>query len=192
MGRRIEFRTGAIFAGALALLILPLSLFLSFLVAGAIHEFCHYLALRWAGVNIYKISIGPFGASMEAESMDPGREVLSALAGPVGSYLLVLGYRMFPMIALCAFIQGCFNMLPLYPLDGGRILKGILDILKIPRREQICTVIGYLTALSIWGACLYGFLIWNLGYGVLFLGAVPFLRVFPRKTPCKEGFFGVQ
>lgn len=194
MGRRcrVEVRTGAILAGALTVLILPLSLLLSFVIAGAVHEYCHWLALRWRRVRIYKISIGPFGASMETEPMDPGREVLCALAGPMGSFLLGAGYRLFPEIALCALLQGTFNLLPVYPMDGGRILRGMLEIFKIPRSECVCAVLHWLTILAICVLCFYGFLAWNLGYGVLLFGLAVVLRTFPRKTPCKEAFFGVQ
>ena len=189
---RIEVRTGAILVGALALLILPLSLLSSFVIAGAFHECCHWLALRWTGIRVYQITIGPFGAMMETEPMDPGREVLCALAGPLGSFLLVLAYRTLPGIALCALIQGAFNLLPVYPMDGGRVLKGTLEILKIPGRERICGGIQWFTALGISVLCFYGFLTWNLGFGVLILGVAVLLRAFPRKTPCKEAFFGVQ
>ena len=189
---RIEIRTGAIFAGALALLVLPLSFFLSFVIAGSIHEFAHWLVLRWTGVKVYKICVGPFGATMETEPMGPGREVLCALAGPVGSFLLVFGYRVLPEIALCALFQGCFNLLPLYPMDGGRVFRCLLEIMRIPRRDAICGVVELTTALVICAVCWYGFWKWNLGCGVLFWGAVLVLRTFPRKTPCKEAFFGVQ
>ena len=194
MGKRsrIEVRTGAILVGALALLILPLSLLLSFVIAGAFHECCHWLALRWTGIRAYRITIGPFGAMMETEPMDPGREVLCALAGPLGSILLVFGYRILPGLALCALIQGAFNLLPIYPMDGGRILRGILEFLKIPGRERICRGIQWLTALGIFALCFYGYFIWNLGFGVLFFGLAVACRAIPRKTPCKEGFFGVQ
>lgn len=188
----IEIRTGAIFAGALALVMLPLSLFMSFLMAGFFHEFCHYLALRLADVKIYKISIGPFGASMETEPMEPGREVLCAIAGPVGSFLLILFYPLVPRIAVCALVQGSFNFLPIYPLDGGRAVKGTLEILKIPGRKYIYSAIQLLTVILICMICLYGFFKWNLGCGVLFLGALLALRTFPRKTPCKEARFRVQ
>ena len=194
MGQKIkvEIQTGAIFAVAVALLMLSLSFLISFLAAAAVHELCHYLALRLAGVKMYRISIGPSGASMETEPMEPGREVLCAAAGPVGSFLLVAGYKFFPEMALCALIQGCFNLLPIHPLDGGRIVKGILELLKVPKGERIFVYIQLLTGGMVGVVCLYGFLRWNLGFGVLFLGAMMVLRALAIKTPCKEGLFGVQ
>ena len=180
------------FAAAAALLILPLSFFMSFIMAALVHEIFHFFVLWLTGVNVNRISVGPFGAVMETEAMDPGREVLCAMAGPVGSFLLVLFYRFLPGIALCAFIQGCFNLLPIYPLDGGRGIKGVLELMKLRKSSRILAVIQMGVGLTIGIACLYGFWKWDLGLGILILGGIVLLRTLPRKTPCKEGFFGVQ
>ena len=191
-GRRIEIQTGAIFAGAVALLILPLSFLMSFWIAALVHELCHYLLLRMTGLRIYKVSIGVFGASMETDVMDPGREVLCALAGPVGSFLLVACNRMIPVIALCALVQGCFNLLPVYPMDGGRVLKGVLELLKIPEGEKVLAFVQWITGAALCVICIYGYLRWKLGLGVLLFGMMVLLRTLPRKTPCKDRLFGVQ
>ena len=191
-GRRIEIQTGAIFAGAVALLILPLSFLVSFLIAAFVHELCHYLLLRLTGLRIYRITIGIFGASMETDVMDAGREVLCALAGPVGSFLLVTCYRLVPEIALCALVQGCFNLLPVYPMDGGRVLKGVLELLKIPEGEKVLAFVQWITGAALCAICIYGYLRWKLGLGVPFFGMMMLLRTLPRKTPCKDRPFGVQ
>lgn len=191
-GSRIELKTGAYFAMAAAVLILPLWLFLSFIIAGAFHEFCHYLALKGAGIRVFRIVIGPFGASMETEAMGQGRELLCALAGPLGSFMLVLLFRWVPGIALCGLIQGLFNMLPIYPMDGGRILNCLLELLKIPHRTRISEAVELMTALGILVLGLWGKWNWNLGWGGVIVGVVLLLRIFRRKTPCKESRFGVQ
>ena len=191
-GIRLEIQTGVILAAAAALLILPLSLLLAFLLAAFVHELCHYLMLCWNDVKTYKVSIGPFGATMETEPMEPGREVLCALAGPAGSFLLAACYGILPEIALCALVQGCFNLLPIYPMDGGRVLNGMLELMKIQERDKIMLFIQRFTGGVISFVCLYGFLRWKMGCGVLIFGIVVLLRTLLRKTPCKQGFFGVQ
>ena len=123
----------------------------------------------------------------------PKRDMaLCALAGPMGSFLLVVGYRIIPEIAICGLVQGCFNLLPVLPMDGGRTLAGMLELLKVPEVNGIMLAVRWMTGIIIGGACIYGFLMWNLGYGVLILGFVVVWRTLPRKTPCKEGSFGVQ
>ena len=68
---------------------------------------------------------------METSPMTPGREALCALAGPLGSFLLLLLARHFPEAAVCGIVQGGYNLIPIYPLDGGRILRCLLP-------EKIC------------------------------------------------------
>ena len=191
-GSRIELQTGAYLAMAAAVLILPLWFLISLVSAAVIHEICHYLALKLAGMEVFRITIGPFGASMETEDMDPGRELLCALAGPVGSLMLVLFYKWIPGIALCGLIQGIFNLLPLYPMDGGRILKCLLEICKIPHKNRILEVMEWTTAFGIMVLGLWLKWSWNLGWGGGMIGVILLLRIICRKIPCKESRFGVQ
>ena len=191
-GCRIKIETGVYFAIALALLVLPLFVFVSFLIAVTVHEMCHWMALHWTGVKIYGLSIGPFGAVIETEPIESGREVLCAAAGPLGSLILASLYSYIPVIGVIGLVQGCFNLLPLYPMDGGRMLKGILELLKIPGKEKIIFITQVLTMVWIIICTIYGFGVWNLGWGAMIFCGAMLLRTFPGKTPCKDGPFGVQ
>lgn len=191
-GSRVKLETGAYFAAAIALLILPLWFFLSLLIAASIHEFCHYMALEITGVKVFCVTAGPFGASMDTEAMSPGRELVCALAGPVGSLMLMPFFRWMPGIAMCGFIQGVFNLLPIYPMDGGRILKCLLEIMKIPHKERICRIIEWITVIGILVLGFLGKRTWNIGWGGVVIGAVLLLRITRRNTSCKESLFGVQ
>ena len=191
-GSRIELKAGAYLSVAVAVLILPLWFFLSLIIAAAIHEFCHYLALRISNIRVFRITIGPFGASLETESMDPGRELLCAMAGPLGSLMLVPFYRLMPGIAFWGLIQGLFNLLPIYPMDGGRILKCLLELLRIPRRGEICKILEWMTIFGIFALGFWGKWNWNLGWGGVLVGMILFLRLIRRKIPCKECRFRVQ
>ena len=135
MGICLEAGT-CIFA-ALLLLTLPLPWLLSAILAASIHEFCHILALLLTKTKIYGLRIGPFGAKIETEPMSRTAELLCAAAGPAGSLCLLVLIRIFPRLALCGAVQGLFNLLPLHPMDGGRILRCGLDLLlrKTPCKE---------------------------------------------------------
>ena len=191
-GSRIELRAGAYLAVAAAVLILPLWFYISLIIAAIFHEFCHYLALNVANVGVCRIAVGPFGASMETEAMGPGRELLCAMAGPLGSLMLVPIFRWMPGIALCGLIQGVFNLLPIYPMDGGRILRCLLELLRIPRKDEICNTVEWMTVLGICALGFWGKWNWNLGWGGVLIGAILLLRIIRRKIPCKESRFGVQ
>lgn len=118
---------------ALTLLVLPLPWVAAAVLAAAVHELCHYLAIAALGGQVGRIAVGSGGAAMELGCLSPVRELLAAVAGPVGSLSLMLMGRFFPRLALCGLVQGLFNLLPIYPLDGGRILRRALE-LALPDR----------------------------------------------------------
>lgn len=130
MLRRIDFTAGFCILWAFLLLVLPLRLILASMTAAVFHELCHFLALRIMGGQVYGVTIGAGGMVMDTAIMTPQAEAVCALAGPAGSFLLVLLCRRLPLLSLCALIQGCFNLLPIYPLDGGRTVRAGWAVLK--------------------------------------------------------------
>lgn len=168
--------------GAALLLILPLNWLLSALIAAVFHELCHWAAVRVCGGRIHRLYIGIGGAVMDAPAMEAGAAVLCAAAGPVGSLSLLLFARFFPGIALCGAVQGIFNLLPLYPLDGGRILR-ILASKKTCEYVRIVTVVLLLTGWILVGVYL------KLG---IITALIPAAAAKGIKYPCKEGKEGVQ
>lgn len=118
-----------------------LGLFLSIIL----HELSHSLVGRQYGVSISGITLFIFGgvAEMQEDSPSPKAEFLMAIAGPLMSiglgilfYFLykVSTYAKWPIplngvisyLSLINFVVGIFNLLPGFPLDGGRVLRSIL------------------------------------------------------------------
>jgi len=112
-------------------------------VSVLVHELSHSYVAKKNGLPIGRITLFFFGgvSEMTQEPQDPGLEVRMAAAGPLMSFLIAgvlgavwylanlaaapiavtatLGYG-----ALINAILGIFNLLPAFPLDGGRVLRG--------------------------------------------------------------------
>lgn len=140
MEQRLRIEAGACILLAALLLVLPLNWLIAAAMAAVFHELCHYAAARMMGIRIIGFTVGANGCLLSTEPMGMRQEVLCAAAGPVGSLFMVLLIRWFPRLAICAAIQGLYNLLPIYPLDGGRILRCALSLLiRDDSVERICS-----------------------------------------------------
>ena len=113
---------------ALLLLVIPARLLFAAVVSAAVHELFHIAALRLMRIQIISIHIGVRGARIKTVPMSNKQELICSAAGPVGGLLLLSMYRWIPIIALIGAIQSLYNLLPLYPTDGGRVLACSLKL----------------------------------------------------------------
>ncbi len=120
-------------AGALAAILLFISV--------AFHELAHSLiALRY-GLPIVSITLYIFGgvSQMKEEPPDPGAEFRIAVAGPLSSFVLSflflllyfavtgeLARALFSYLAQLNLILGLFNLVPGFPMDGGRVVRAFI------------------------------------------------------------------
>ena len=146
---------------AMALLLLPLRWTVAWALAVAVHEGCHLLALRLCKAEIYQINLGFGGAAIHTQT-DGLRECFCAIAGPLGSLCLLLLGRWFPALAVCGFLQAAFNLLPVYPLDGGRIIRALQETYA-PRHPWLRKLPENATLVLLFGVGLYGSLRLSLG-----------------------------
>ena len=111
---------------ALLLLILPIQYIVCFLLAGLIHEMGHFVALKIMKVPIYQFCVTVSGAVIETGETTALQELLCSIAGPFAGMMTCMLGSIFPLLAVCAFVQTAYNLIPLYPLDGGRICQAFL------------------------------------------------------------------
>lgn len=123
---RLKFSAGFYLFCAVVLLMFPLKWIAAWITAMCLHEFFHYFALQLFGVRVRQVSIGYNGARMQTEPLSNIQETACALAGPIGGLILLIFVRRFPLLAICGFLQSAYNLLPIYPLDGGRALLSLL------------------------------------------------------------------
>ena len=178
--------------GALLFLVLPLNWIIAAICAASFHELYHVICIRLCGGRIFGFRIGVGGASIDTSLPGKKEEFLCAMAGPLGSLTLLFACHVFPRLAICAGIQGLFNLLPIYPLDGGRALRCVLDCVWPRKAEQIGKKTAVISLLAL--------LILAFGCSFLFsLGSLPMIAVLIlipktilRKSPCKRSQIGVQ
>lgn len=135
--RRLEIRPGFVALLCFLFYISPGAIFWPFLILSALHELGHLAVLTMFGVKVRYIRFGVLGTVMETEPMSQMHEAICALAGPVVNLFCFWALRpCLPGTALISLLLGCYNLLPVYPLDGGRALRALL-CLCLPLRAAI-------------------------------------------------------
>ncbi len=139
------------------------------MIFAIIHELGHLIAGMLLGMKAEKIEIKPFGVAIDFNikrkdyivkikkgNLLEVKKILVALAGPMTNVLIIFilaiptmfqinqEEKMLMIFSNITLIL--FNILPFYPLDGGRVLKGIIYILKGKQTaEKYIYYISYIT-----------------------------------------------
>lgn len=108
---------------ALSLFVFPIQWVFGWIIAAFVHELFHLLMMLILKVNVFSVSLRASGTIIESNSMTSFQELLCAIAGPLGGLTIMLLKVIFPPASVCAAVQTVYNLLPIYPLDGGRAVK---------------------------------------------------------------------
>lgn len=178
---------------ALSVLLAPLQWVLAMLLSAAFHELCHYLMIRICGGEVAGFRVGSGGARMEVRGLTPGKELICALAGPLGGLCLLFLARWIPRTAICAGCHSLFNLLPVYPLDGGRALRCVMGtLLSPPMAERVCGIIEKVCLGGIALLGIYGCFVLRLGSLPLLVSGLAVIRGIQGKIPCKPEIDSLQ
>lgn len=145
-----------------------------------LHEFGHILTARRFGIRTPDVTLLPIGgvASLERMPEKPQQEVLVALAGPAVNLViaavlvLVFGAQVIPSqissielsqpslldrVAFANVALLVFNLIPAFPMDGGRVLRAVLTVpLGYTRATQMAAGIGQVLAVVLGFLGLFG------------------------------------
>lgn len=131
-----------------------------YVVVVTLHEFGHYLMIKYYGYNIDSLVFSLNGAGLKGNNnFKIKHELIISLAGPIVNIALIIVtialWWMFPLSYLftkeflvCNIAVLCFNLLPIYPLDGGRIITALLVSKGINKNKILrfnkyfCIVLG--------------------------------------------------
>ncbi len=165
-------------------LILAVALFISILL----HELAHSLVARRQGAEVQSITLMALGGvSQMSSEVQPEHEAWMAVVGPLASlFIAAVSYGAFALpgmppeaaaallvIAWMNLALGVFNLLPAFPMDGGRVLRGLLaGRIGRSKATRIATNVGKAMAAAF---AIYGLLSFNvilvLIAGFVYLGA---------------------
>ncbi|MEI6101616.1 MAG: site-2 protease family protein, partial [Eubacteriales bacterium] len=112
----------------------------AFLLAICIHECAHMLTAKAVGLNVESLYVLPFGCAAEISgygTINTSREIITAAAGPAVNIMVACALTMLPKDYLDTYVMlfiwvnvtlAAVNLLPVLPLDGGRIMMAAIKI----------------------------------------------------------------
>lgn len=167
-------------------LLLPVSVAVSVFASVLIHEMAHAYIAQRKGYNVYGIEIGLFNGSAAIDSNIHERDSIPVTAaGPISNLILLMISGLFFLLIkdnssgsmIVDFLENfmyvnlflfLFNILPIYPMDGGRILKDYLLIKNRRIANKISNKVSLVfSSLLIIGSLMYGYLFTAL-FGLFF------------------------
>ena len=146
---------------------------LAFFACVVLHELGHSFTAMHFGIGVRRILLMPIGGMAEFEAIprQPSREFLITLAGPAVNFVIAavlwatVGFPengeytlttlgLAQLLLNANLVMGCFNLLPAFPMDGGRILRALLAS-RMPylRATRVAATIGKIVCV---GGIVYG------------------------------------
>lgn len=112
----------------------------------SIHELAHMFAGLILKLKPKALEIEPFGIEIVFESFENTEQnkIIIAIAGPIVNFLIAFIFSFIQIksqnvIINSNLILAIFNLLPIYPLDGGRILKSLIKMSTTKERAEDIT-----------------------------------------------------
>jgi len=172
-----------------------------------IHELAHCFVCIHYGIDVSEVKLFVFGGVAKYKGdieSNPKQEVFIAMAGPVSNCILIMItlfiVRIFN-IEMNEIVQffilsnstiSLFNLIPMLPLDGGRILRGFIGCYAgIKKATYIVVKLGYIICILLFGIGIYLALVYNIEY-VFFNMLAVYLFVSNEKEKNRVDFIFIK
>jgi len=178
--------------GTLVYWILGICTSILFFASLLVHELSHsYVSIK-KGIPVRSITLFIFGgvAHISKEAEKPSSDLLMAIAGPLSSVLLggifwgvaLLTSGVYEpvatMVGYLAWINlflACFNMIPGYPLDGGRVFRSIFWMItgNYKKATRVASIVGRIVGYAFIGGgafIIISYGVWITGISLAFIG----------------------
>ncbi len=145
-----------------------------------LHELAHCCACTYYNIGISEIKIFIFGGMVKFRKYieeNPKQEIIIALAGPISNLILIIitfliidkldikDNHTIQLFLTSNMVIGLFNLIPILPLDGGRVIRGIMGCyLGIKRATHIIIKSGYFICMLLFAVGIYTALVYNIKY----------------------------
>jgi Zn-dependent protease/CBS domain-containing protein len=173
------------------------------------HELAHAIVARRHGIGVHGIVLWLLGgvSKLDGEPVDPDVEVRIAGAGPATSLALAFGFFVLSRLAgtglLAAglgwlgWINGLlavFNLLPAFPLDGGRVLRAMLwrHYGDKARATSAAADVGRIFGFGFIAVGVVGFVGTSLGFSALWLAVIGWFLVATSRREAQASTLGTE
>lgn len=170
--------------------------FIVFTLTAVVHEIGHSLVAGSLGYELKRITLMPYGAVVRGEIKDMvyKDEVAISLAGPFVNLFVAIIFVCFwwlvpnsyPYTEICVLANltiATVNLLPFYPLDGGRVLLAIISCyVKRKTAIKVCKIIGLGGSAVLAALFIYSVVIGTANFSILFFASfIAFGNIFVNR-----------
>lgn len=146
-----KFKVGISFFAMMVVCIIlhKFLLLLNYLFALILHELAHIFVATRRGYKVKYINLSMFGLAVELDNELDDKDIFAInIAGPMFNLILCVlclacyyvypnSYQILTGFCICNLIISFFNLLPVYPLDGGKIFKSLFKTNKAYRSADL-------------------------------------------------------
>ena len=143
---KIEVNLNIILLVVLLIFLNKIDVYILFILFIMCHELAHMIMGMILGFKPKTLTLNPFGVSIEFYNYDENnkknrwKRIVTYLAGPLSNFILSIIFYFISMDSILKtkviytnILIGIFNLIPILPLDGGKILREILRFFYNPK-----------------------------------------------------------